>query len=291
MVYCVLTKKSYMDNQTHIQVGYRWLGAAGIELRFEGKSLLIDPYVTRVPWLHIFFYHVESNRRLVKELIKNGDHILVSHAHIDHLLDVSTVMDLTGASVYGSSNTCRLLRALGAAENKIHLVDPGQQFTLGAFQISIFSARHMPVPGFLPGVVPVNTKPPHTARQYRMDTCYSFLIEVDGIRILADSGKRQSQDLPADVLIIHPFYGAKRYRKLLAEVQPKLVIPNHWDNFMPTISRKIGQGPYPQDWASSLVRRWFLPHFVKMIQEYNPGVKVQVPQLFYEYDLNAMIEQ
>lgn len=279
-----------MTHQRNIQVGYRWFGAAGIELRAEGQSLLIDPYISRIPWHYMFFRSVQSNTRLVKELITNGNHILVTHTHIDHLLDVSTVMEYTGASVYGSQNTCRLLRALGSEKTKIHQIEAGDQFTLGAFRVSVISARHMPVPGFLPGVVPVNTKPPHTARQYRMDACYSFLIEVNGIRILADSGKRQPKYLPADVLIIHPFYGAKHYQRLLTEVQPKLVIPNHWDNFMPTFLREVKPDQYPQDWVSSLVRRFVLPRFSKMILGYAPKVKVLVPQLYHEYDLNAMIE-
>jgi len=277
-----------MDNQTIKRVMYRRLGAAGFELHVGRQSLLIDPYVTRAPWHRMFFWHVRSNRRLVQELIPAGDHILVSHAHIDHLLDVSTVMEHTGASVYGSQNTCRLLQALGAEEIKIHQIETGDQVVLGKFSVSVLSAQHPPVLFFLPGAVPAKPKPPCTARQYRMDTCYSFLIEVGELRILTDSGKRHPQNLPADVLIIHPFYGAKHYQRLLNEVQPKLVIPNHWDNFMPTFSKEIKQGPYPNDLISLLVRRLILPSFSRVIQRYDPHVKVLVPQLFHEYDLRAL---
>lgn len=279
-----------MNDQTNNHIGYRWLGAAGIELLFRGQSLLVDPYVTRVPWHHMVFYHVQPDRLLVKKLITRGKHIFVSHAHIDHLLDVSTVMEFTGASVYGSQNTCRLLRSLGVSETKIHLIRPGEFLPLDEFRISIYSAKHPPVPGFLPGTVPAKSEPPHTARQYRMDACFSFLIEVGGVRILADSGKRQPLNIPADVLIIHPFYSAKHYQRLLVEIQPKLVIPNHWDNFMPTLSRDISHDLFPKDYVSGLVRRWFLPRLSKTIENTNPNVKVLVPQLFHEYNLNMMIE-
>ncbi len=279
-----------MAHVSDLTLEYRWLGAAGIELRRGDCSLLIDPYVTRIPWQSMFFYHVRANRRLVQNIITCGDHILVTHAHIDHLLDVSTVMEFTGASVYGSQNTCRLLHALGVTESKIHPITAGEVFIAGAYKITTCPARHFPVPGFMPGVVSDHSKPPRTARQYRMDSCYSFLIEAGGMRILVDSGKREAQDLPADVLIIHPFYGAARYRRLITEVQPKLVIPNHWDNFMAPFSMDTPQILYPQDWASSLVRRWVLPRFTRMIQEHDPEVKVFVPQLFRDYDLKTMID-
>jgi L-ascorbate metabolism protein UlaG (beta-lactamase superfamily) len=274
-----------MVRMRNIKLGYRWLGAAGIELRADGESLLIDPYVTRLPWHHMFFHHVQSNIRWVKELITNGDHILVTHAHIDHLLDVSTVMDQTGAPVYGSQNTCRLLQALGMDESKIHIIKAGDRFTAGVFDVSVFFARHYPVPFFLPGAVPVNTKPPRTARQYRMDSCFSYLIEVGGIRILVDSGKREHRNLPADVLVIHPFYGARRYRRLFEEVRPKLVIPNHWDNFMAPFSRVSEQEPFRHDWVSLLVRQWVLPRFGRMIQGYSPEINTLIPQIFQVYDL------
>jgi L-ascorbate metabolism protein UlaG (beta-lactamase superfamily) len=278
-----------MEHLSNMTLGYRWLGAAGFELRIGDCSLLIDPYVTRIPWQRMLFRRVQANRPLVQNILPRSEHILVTHAHIDHLLDVATVMECTGASVYGSPNTCRLLQALGMPETKIHCIAVGDHLTLGAFQVASFSARHFPVPGFMPGIVSDRSNPPRTARQYRMDSCFSYLIEAGGMRILVDSGKRKHQNLPADVLIIHPFYGAARYRRLIKEVRPKLVIPNHWDNFMAPFSRVIKQGQYPDDWVSTLVRRLILPRFSKMIQGYDPEVKVFIPQLFRDYDLSEMI--
>ncbi|MBN1537625.1 MAG: MBL fold metallo-hydrolase [Anaerolineales bacterium] len=279
-----------MDNQNHIQVKYRWLGVAGIEIHDGGQSLLIDPYVTRVPWHHMFFWHVQPDRRLINKMFSRGDYILVTHAHIDHLLDVPTVIEQTGASAYGSQNTCRLLKALGVNESKIHCIESGEHLKVGNFDVSVFNAWHFPVPFFLPGTVPENTKPPRTARQYRMDACFSYLIKADGMRILVDSGKREPRILPAEVLVIHPLYVAAGYRRLIEEVQPKLIIPNHWDNFMPTISKEINKFSNPPDWLSALMRWWFLPLFSKMIKKFNPNVKVLIPQPFHEYDLREIIE-
>ncbi len=278
-----------MENQINISVGYRWLGMAGIELRAIEQSLLIDPYFTRLPWQHILFRPVKSNRRLVKEMITGGDHILVTHAHIDHLLDVPAVVDCTDAPVYGSQNTCRLLHALGVAETKIHQIEAGDYLALGAFQVQVFSAKHIHVPGFGCGIVPADIKPPLTASQYRLDSCFTFLIEVNGLRVLVDSGRRSAQNLPADILIIHPFYQTGYSQMLLNDVRPQLVIPNHWDNFMAPFIKNDKPEMHPPDWITSLIRRVVLPRFSRTIKRYAPDVKVLIPQVFWEYDLVSLI--
>lgn len=278
-----------MKDPTKKPIEYRWLGAAGIELLVNGQSLLVDPYITRLPWHYMFFRHVQPNQPLVKEMLRGSDHILVTHAHIDHLLDVPVIAERNDGSIYGSQNTCGLLRVLGVASPKIHRIEAGDRFILGQCRISVYPARHFPLPGFMSGTVKSNIRPPLTAHQYQMDSCFSFLIEAGSIRILIDSGKRISQDIPAEVLIIHPFYRAEYYQKLLTEVQPKLVIPNHWDNFMAPFSWRDKTASCPQDWISSLVRRLILPRFRKLIQRHAPTVKVLIPQVFYGYDLNTFI--
>ncbi|MHB8278441.1 MAG: hypothetical protein ACYDIA_12415 [Candidatus Humimicrobiaceae bacterium] len=34
---------------------------------------------------------------------------MVTHSHIDHLMDVPAIINNTGCKVYGSNNTCKLL--------------------------------------------------------------------------------------------------------------------------------------------------------------------------------------
>lgn len=275
-----------MNLQNNIRIGYRWLGTAGIELGINGQSLLIDPYVTRLPWYQMFFQRVQPNLGLVKKIIASGNQILISHAHVDHLLDVPVIVENTGAAVYGSQNTCWLLRRLGVAEAKIHPIEAGDCLFLAPYRVTVFSARHPRVPFFMPGSIPEHWQPPFTARQYRMDSCLSFLIEVGGRQILIESGKRTSPFIPADVLIISPFYNAAYYKRMLSDVHPKWIIPNHWDNFMAPLSLNDRQ-TYPVDGISSLIARFVLPRFVHTVNEYAPSGRVLIPQLFRTYDLAA----
>lgn len=287
--YTEIRYREHMDIQDNIRVGYRWLGAAGVALRVDGQTLLIDPYISRLPWHHMFFRCIQPNRQLVGDTIGIGNHILVSHSHVDHLLDVPVIVDYTGAEVYGSQNTCSLLSILGVSASKIHLIGAGNELSCGLFKTVVYPARHYPIPFFMPGNLDAHLHPPLTARQYRMDVCFSFLIEADGMRILVDSGRRKFQHVPADVLIINPFYRAGYYQKQFKAVQPKLVIPNHWDNFMAAFFDKRSKNSYSQDWVSALIARFLLPRFRRIVQTYSPGVKIIIPQLFREIDLSASI--
>jgi L-ascorbate metabolism protein UlaG (beta-lactamase superfamily) len=97
---------------------FRWLGTAGIEIHFQNKILLIDPYLTREPIRKILFGNLESNKALVKELIPKADYILITHSHFDHLCDVPTIMSNTDSIAVGSKNTFKILTAAGVLDDK-----------------------------------------------------------------------------------------------------------------------------------------------------------------------------
>jgi len=97
---------------------FRWLGVAGFELSAPGMTLLVDPFLTRPPFYKLLFGRTRPDAALLRQHLPRADAILVSHAHYDHLLDVAEIASYTGARVYGSANTSRLVEVCG--------VDPGQ---------------------------------------------------------------------------------------------------------------------------------------------------------------------
>ena len=42
-------------------VRFRWLGVAGVEIRAQGCTLAIDPYLTRIPFRSLWFGRVRSS--------------------------------------------------------------------------------------------------------------------------------------------------------------------------------------------------------------------------------------
>jgi L-ascorbate metabolism protein UlaG (beta-lactamase superfamily) len=264
---------------------YRWLGVAGIELTVEGQTLVIDPFLTRPPVWRIWFGRVEPNRELAAEKIKHCDHILVTHAHFDHVMDVPEVVRTTGALALGSANTCQLLAACGVPEEQIREVGAGDVVELGSFRVDVLPAEHMGIPGFMPGPLSPHLQPPLRLRDYRMDGCYSFLIEVEGHRLLDWCGVRSGPAPRAEVLFVRPGERRAYYEALLRAVRPQVVIPVHWDDLFRPLSKPARPTLQPPGWTWPPLRRVSLARFRQMVESIAPQVRVLVPDLFEIYDL------
>lgn len=65
-----------------------YLGHASLSINVNGKTLIVDPFI--------------SGNELAKEIDLNtlkADYILLTHAHQDHVLDVESIAERTGATV------------------------------------------------------------------------------------------------------------------------------------------------------------------------------------------------
>ncbi len=263
---------------------FRWLGVAGIELNTGEQILAIDPFLTRPPLRRLLFGRHPSDRALAAQKIPRCDFILVSHAHFDHLLDVPSIVAQTGARVYGSPNTCRLLAAAGVPADKVNEIKPGDEFTAGDFRVTTMLARHMRVPLFGPARLPARVAPPQGLRDYRMDMALCFLIEAGGYRILNWSNERTERAVAADALFVAPFRERAYYEALLPAVQPRVLVPVHWDDFFRPLSQSIRPMLRPPTWRAPLgyIR---LDEFGKMIAAIAPDCRVMMPEIFQTYAL------
>lgn len=264
---------------------FRWLGTAGIELRDNCHVLAVDPYLTRTPVWKTWVGRVQPDRELVAEKIKDCDHILVTHAHWDHILDVPDIVRNTGATAYGSSNSCRLLAACGVPQNKIQVLAVGDELALGGFGIEVLRSEHMKVPGFGPRPLTADLKPPLRARDYCMDDQFTFRITVGGCRLLTSPGVRPEDAVPADVLFVIPKHDRGFYERLLRRVRPKLVIPYHWDDFFRSLEKPLRPLWQPPRWAWPPLQRMDPADLGRDIEQIAPGTRVLEPQGFCTYDL------
>src|SRR5258706_11770524 len=163
-------------------VGMRWLGVAGIELSVGGRTLLIDPFVSRPPARRLWAGRVGSDGALVAEKVPRGDVGLVTHAHWDHIMDVPEVARRTGAAVYGSPNACALLQALRVPPAQLHRLAAGDRLRLGTFSGEGFPAVHRAPPGppIFPGPPRPQPAPPLRLRGHRMGLDFSFPLGAPG---------------------------------------------------------------------------------------------------------------
>lgn len=280
-----------MNHSTRAPVSFRWLGVAGLEIASAGRTLLVDPYVTRLSLLRLWFGRAESNRALVQQTIGQADFVLVTHAHLDHLLDVPEVLRQTGAVALGSANVCRLLTASRVLAEQTREIKAGDRLTLGNFSVDVLPAEHVTVLGrpVLAGPLPASLPSPPRARDYRMDACFSFLVETGGYRILDWTSERAWPAPPADVLFVKAGQSDAYYRPLLATVQPHLVVPVHWDDFCRPLSRPPRPQLLPPSWAWPPLRRVDLAGFSCCLEQLAPGTRVLLPDALQAYNLGGLL--
>lgn len=84
-----------------------WLGHGSFRIEIEDQVLLIDPWLNGNPMLP------EDQHDAA---IKGATHILVTHAHFDHITDVVEISKKTGAPVSGMYELSAYLTAQGAIE-------------------------------------------------------------------------------------------------------------------------------------------------------------------------------
>jgi len=84
-----------------------WLGHGSFRIEIEDQVILVDPWLTGNPML------AEDQRAAATA---GATHILVTHAHFDHVADVVQISKDTGAPVSGMYELAGHLHAQGAVE-------------------------------------------------------------------------------------------------------------------------------------------------------------------------------
>lgn len=267
----------------------RWLGTAGFDLDFGTTRLLLDPFLTRIPLHRYWFGKVSPDPALAQRYIERADAILVSHAHIDHLFDVPVIAKRDGIPVYGSANTCDLLSILGVNPAQLHEIQPGSQFRLGNLSISVGRSRHIRTPFFRPGRVNPEWTPPLKARQYVMDYSYYFRIQSSELALLTESGANLEETGQAEVLFINPIHNRLRLRQVLEKVQPKVVIPSHWDEFWSPVDQPARPMLLPPGSFHYPFQRLNLIEMSDWMKTILPGVSVVIPERFKKIILDPYL--
>ena len=103
-----------------------WLGVAGYRLTYEGVSLLVDPYVSRVPLRALLLRRTAlPDDALIERYIAAPGAVagvLVGHTHCDHAVDAPAIARRYGAKAYGSDSLAHLMRLHGLASSPVEVV-------------------------------------------------------------------------------------------------------------------------------------------------------------------------
>ena len=195
-------------------------------------SILIFP---ESAWARICFVR-RSSRAWRKSsnaaaFFANTEAILATHGHVDHLLDVPAIMEMTGARLLASRTAVDLAIAAGATPARCAAVRPGDIRQIGPWKIRVLPAAHDRVfPIGIPFPGPRReTDRPRRASDWVCGQPLAFLIETAGKRIYVDSGGSPAllppNDLaPVDLAILGVALpdARARFSETVRRLQPRL---------------------------------------------------------------------
>ncbi len=263
----------------------RYLGAAGWHFEHPDGRLLIDPYFTRLPLRQVALGRAIPDAAAIAHHTPPAGHLLVTHAHYDHLMDVPEAARLTGASIYASPQGCALLALLGVPADRLRGIGPGDALACGPFRVTVYRSRHRRIFGRIPYTGPLRPglRPPLQARDYRMDSLLSFRVEAEGVSVLVASGIEAEPAVQADVLLIGADASPARLGAILAGCRPRLVLPNHWDDMFQPLDRPVRPMIVPPAGLIPTLRRIDLAAFASRVRALSPETAVLIPDRFAGY--------
>ncbi len=241
-----------MDEESSSSVTLKWLGTAGFEIRSGGRTLLLDPFVTRTPFYKLIpWAKIYPDESAVEKHLPEADLILIGHSHYDHLLDAPLAATRTGAVLAGSPTTCFIAESLGVPREQMRAQsDPPEPFEEGPFKVRFIPSLHGKVifgkvllPGKIEAPLP---PPPRRGKDFPAGGVYGLHIETGGLSFYhlgsADLIDREIEDLRADVLFIC-LYGISQTPNCLewviGSLKPKIVIPCHYDYFFRPLEKGL----------------------------------------------------
>lgn len=261
-------------------ITFRWLGVAGFTLQIQSYTLAVDPFFSRPRLRYVLGGRPQAQTGLAEQYLPECQAILVTHAHHDHLMDAPGIARRTGAQLYGSPNSCQIAQVLGLAAPQTRVVQAGDKLQLGPVAVDVYAGVHPWLPLYGPGKVKPDLQAPLRLVEYRMDTDLNYHFQLDGLSVLDWGGKLDGPAPRAEVLVCGAGRNERRLEEFLGHVQPRLVIPVHWDNLF----QPLAHGVHPMPGARILGRD--AESFARRVRAVDPGIEVWIPEAFRTVNLN-----
>jgi len=218
-----------------------WLGQSGFLVQWQGRHLLLDPYLsdslTR-KYAGTDKPHVRMTERVIApERLNFIDVVTSSHNHTDHL-DAETLCPLIKLNpkvslLVPEANRALVAERLGVAEDFPHGLDAGQTRTLAGFQFHGLPAAHTKLE--------TDTQGRHKFLGYVVE-CGPWRIYHSGDTLRYPGMAERFKEFHVDVALL-PINGDQPERRvagnlngseaaqLAKDIGARVVIPCHFDMF------------------------------------------------------------
>jgi L-ascorbate metabolism protein UlaG (beta-lactamase superfamily) len=230
-----------------------WLGVSGYRMSYEGQTLFVDPYLSRVPFGDLVRRRptLPDPAALDRFVHAPGEvaGVLVGHTHFDHAVDAPAIARRFGCKAYGSDSLVTLMGLHGLAEQTVE-VEPYRTYELGPFEVSFTPSVHsklllgLAVP--YDGDLTCEHLDSLTPGAYRCGQVWGISIEVASTRFyhqgsanLIDEAIRERG---VDVFlagVAGRSFTEDYWRRILPRLDPKVVVPTHYDNFFRPLGQRL----------------------------------------------------
>ncbi len=223
----------------------QWLGVSGYRFDYEGQTLIVDPYLSRISLSALIRRRPARpdpgliDRYLPGVGVLAG--VLVGHTHFDHAVDAPSIAARFRAKAYGSSSLVALMRLHGLEQQAVE-VELRRAYELGPYTVRFFPSLHsklvlgLAVP--FDGELSCEHLDALTPSAYRCGQVYGIQIEVAGTTFYHQgSANLLDDEVPAGGADIFLAGVAGRgftrsyWKRILGRLQPQLIVPTHYDDF------------------------------------------------------------
>jgi L-ascorbate metabolism protein UlaG (beta-lactamase superfamily) len=228
-----------------------WLGVSGYRLSHEGKTLFVDPYLSRVPLRDLVLRRQALPDPAALERFGGAGGevvgVLVGHTHFDHAVDAPAIARRFSCKAYGSDSLLNLMALHGLAGSTV-VVEPYRAYELGPFVVRFTPSVHsklllgLAVP--YDGELTCEHLDSLSPSAYRCGQVWGISIDVAGVRFyhqgsanLIDEAVREKG---VDVFLAGVAgrgFTRNYWQRILPLLDPRVVVPTHYDNFF----RPLGQ--------------------------------------------------
>lgn len=234
-----------------------WLGTAGYRVTYEGQTLLLDPYLSRVPLSAVATPRqrravVEPGlyARLLDDHVGDVVGVIAGHTHFDHAIDIPALAARYDAPAFGSRSLVQLMRIHGDEDRAVE-VELRRPYELGPFTVTFFPSLHsklvlgLAVPS--DGELTCEHLDGLTPSAYRCGDVYGIRIEVAGFTIYHQGSANLIDDeVPTggvDLMLAGVAgrgFTRNYWSRILRRLQPRVVIASHFDDFFRPLDSEQG---------------------------------------------------
>ncbi|MBN1993821.1 MAG: MBL fold metallo-hydrolase [Anaerolineae bacterium] len=225
-----------------------WLGAAGFKIDTnEGAVILIDPFLSRPAGAT-----PRSSIHLTD--LSPVDEILLTHGRFEHTMDTPALVAQTGAIVHAPGSVCGRLTEAGVPANNLECITLQRIKRVGTLGWQAWPGRMSQadswpsLPAFK-GDQAVLAQINHLERQWPAGETVIYFFQVNHLSLIhfgsAGWVEAAIKDLRPDIALL-PVEGIPDKKsdvvRLISLLKPRVVIPHHWDNYYPPLTKTVDLG-------------------------------------------------